>query len=69
MNIIFLIIGWMAQRKKEPSTYQGLSVLAGLAGKLLLGDEALGQQVLEVGMAVAAVIQAGKHEPIKDRDF
>jgi len=69
MNLLLAIIAWMAARKQEPSTYQGLSVLAGLAGKLLLGDEAVGQQVFEAGMAVAAVIQAGKHEPLKGRDF
>lgn len=69
MNILKMVISWLAARKSEPSTYQGLSVLAGLAGKVLLGDEAIGQQVLEAGMAVAAVIQAGKHEPLKGRDF
>lgn len=60
---------WWVQRAQEPSTYQGLSILAGLLGNWLLGSPALGQQALEVGLAVAAVIQVGKAEALPGRDF
>jgi hypothetical protein len=69
MNILVMLATWLMARKSEPSTYQGMSVLAGIAGKFFLNDEALGQQILEVGLAVAAVIQTGKYEPVQGRDF
>ena len=60
---------WFVERAKEPSTYQGLSVLAGLLGNWFLGSSELGIQVLQAGLAVASVIQVGKVEPLAGRDF
>lgn len=60
---------WWLERAKEPSTYQGLSVLAGVLGNYFLGSSEAGQQALTIGLSIASVIQVGKYEPIKDRDF
>jgi hypothetical protein len=60
---------WWIERAREPSTYQGLSVLAGLLGQWCLGSAEAGQQALQVGMAVAALIQVGKVEALPGRDF
>lgn len=60
---------WWLDRVREPSTYQGLSVLAGILGGLIFNDPSVGIKALEVGLAVAGVIQVGKREPIAGRDF
>ena len=60
---------WWLERAREPSTYQGLSVLAGLLGGLLFQDAERGRQLLEIGLAVASVIQVGKAEPLAGRDY
>lgn len=60
---------WWLDRAREPSTYQGLSVLAGVLSSLLVGNPALGPDLLNAGLAVAALIQVGKAEPIQGRDY
>jgi hypothetical protein len=55
---------WWVERSQEPSTYQGLSILAGLFGQWFFGSAELGQQALQCGLAVAAVIQVGKVEAV-----
>lgn len=60
---------WWLERAKEPSTYQGLSILAGLIGQYFFGASEVGQQGLQIGLAVASVIQVGKREPLAGRDF
>ncbi|MCU6435164.1 hypothetical protein LPB67_15410 [Undibacterium sp. Jales W-56] len=60
---------WWLQRAKEPSTYQGLSILAGLLGQAIFHNSEVGQQALQIGLAVASVIQVGKREPLAGRDF
>jgi hypothetical protein len=60
---------WWWERAREPSTYQGLSILAGVVGQFLLGSSELGVQALNVGLAVAGVIQVGKAEAVQGRDF
>jgi hypothetical protein len=69
MNFLITIAAWLVARRAEPSTYQGLSVLAGLAGKVFAGDAVLGQQILEAGMGIAAAIQTVKKEPLEGRDY
>jgi hypothetical protein len=60
---------WWVARSQEPSTYQGLSILAGLVGQWFFGSAEVGQQALQAGLAVAAVIQVGKAEALPGRDF
>ena len=60
---------WWLDRAREPSTYQGLSLLAGLLGQRLFGDGAIGMHALDIGLAIAGVIQVGKREPISGRDY
>lgn len=60
---------WWVDRAREPSTYQGLSMLAGIIGQYVLKDAVLGQHVLEIGLAVAGLIQVGKREPLTGRDY
>ena len=60
---------WWVERAREPSTYQGLSVLAGLVGGLLFHSPDAGRVALEIGLAIASVIQVGKAEPLPGRDF
>jgi hypothetical protein len=60
---------WWVERAREPSTYQGLAILAGLLGQYLLGSGEAGQQALQVGLAVAACVQVGKYEAVPGRDF
>ena len=60
---------WWLERAREPSTYQGLSILAGVFGQFFLGSAELGTQALAVGMAVAGVIGVGKAEAVAGRDF
>ena len=60
---------WWVERAREPSTYQGLCVLAGLLGGWLFHSPEAGRAALEIGLAVASVIQVGKAEPLKGRDY
>lgn len=60
---------WWLERAKEPSTYQGLSILAGLIGQAVFHSGELGQQALHIGLALASVIQIGKKEPLQNRDY
>jgi hypothetical protein len=60
---------WWVDRAREPSTYQGLSILAGLLGQYFLGSTEAGQHALQVGLAVAACVQVGKHEALPGRDY
>lgn len=60
---------WWLDRAREPSTYQGLAMLAGIIGQYLFGNHTLGVHALEVGLAVAGVIGVGKTEAVQGRDF
>lgn len=59
---------WFIERAREPSTYQGLAILAGLLGQTLFGSAEIGVGALELGLAVAAAISVGKREAIPGRD-
>mgnify|MGYP003583202687 CR=1 FL=1 len=61
--------GWWLDRAREPSTYQGLSIIAGALGAWLLKDSEAGQQILQAGLAVAGLIGVGKKEAVTGRDF
>lgn len=60
---------WWLDRAREPSTYQGLSILAGVIGQYLFGSSQVGVHALEIGLAVAGVVQVGKAEAVRGRDF
>lgn len=60
---------WWVERAREPSTYQGLSILAGVLGGWLLNDPEAGVKALQAGLAVAAVINVGKSEAVAGRDY
>lgn len=60
---------WWLDRAREPSTYQGLALLAGLIGQALFGSMEVGHAALEIGLAVAGVIQVGKAEAVEGRDY
>lgn len=60
---------WWLDRAREPSTYQGLSILAGVVSSVLVGNPQLGPDLLNAGLAVAAVIQVGKRERVQGRDY
>lgn len=60
---------WWLDRVREPSTYQGISMLAGVLGQYLFGDSAVGVHALEMGLAVAGAINLGKREAVRGRDF
>jgi hypothetical protein len=60
---------WWLDRAREPSTYQGLSMLAGVIGGLVLGNPEAGITALEIGMAIAGLIGVGKTEAVSGRDF
>lgn len=60
---------WWLDRAREPSTYQGLALLAGVLGQALFGDSALGERALEIGLAIAGVVQVGKAEAVAGRDY
>lgn len=60
---------WWWERAKEPSTYQGLSILFGIIGTHVFGAAALGVNLLDIGLALASVIQVGKAEALPGRDF
>ena len=59
---------WFLDRVREPSTYQGLSLLAGVLGSWALGSPELGIKALELGLAVAGAIGVVKREAIAGRD-
>lgn len=60
---------WWLDRAKEPSTYQGLALLFGVLGQALLGSAMVGQHALDIGLAIAGVIQVGKAEAVAGRDY
>lgn len=60
---------WWLDRVREPSTYQGLSLLAGVIGQFFWGDEMVGRHALDIGIAVSGAIQLGKREAIDGRDY
>lgn len=60
---------WWVERAREPSTYQGLSILAGVVSSMLVGDPHIGPDLLNAGLALAAVIQIRKREPVHGRDY
>ena len=60
---------WWLDRAREPSTYQGLALLAGVLGQALFGDRSIGQHALDIGLAIAGVIQVGKAEAVPGRDY
>lgn len=60
---------WWLDRAREPSTYQGLALLAGVLGQAIFGDKAIGQHALDIGLSIAGVIQVGKAEAVAGRDY
>lgn len=60
---------WWLDRVREPSTYQGIALLAGVLGQWLFGSSQVGVHALEVGLAIAGVIGVGKKEAVQGRDF
>ncbi|MDM0119022.1 hypothetical protein [Variovorax arabinosiphilus] len=60
---------WWVDRAREPSTYQGLSIIAGAIGAWLFKDAAIGEHILQAGLAIAGLIGVGKSEAIAGRDF
>lgn len=60
---------WWLDRAREPSTYQGLALLAGVIGKTLFDDPLIGRNALDVGLAIAGLIQVGKAEAVPGRDY
>ena len=66
---IVVVKKWWLSRAREPSTYQGLSMLAGVIGVMFFGDSMIGIHALEIGLAVAGVIGVGKAEAVEGRDY
>lgn len=62
-------MAWVKERLKEPSTYQGLSILAGIFGQWAFGSAELGSAIFQCGVGVAAAIEVGKKEPLEGRDY
>jgi hypothetical protein len=62
-------MAWVKERLKEPSTYQGLSILAGIFGQWAFGSPAVGEAIFQCGVGLAAAIEVGKREPLEGRDF
>ena len=60
---------WWLDRAREPSSYQGLALLAGLIAQYVFRDATLGTRALDIGLAMAAVIQVGKKEAVAGRDY
>lgn len=60
---------WWLDRIKEPSTYQGLFLLAGVLGQYFFGSAVIGQHALEIGVALAGVVGVGKSEAVAGRDY
>jgi hypothetical protein len=62
-------MAWLKDRLAEPSTYQGLSVLAGIFGQWCFGSAEIGSAIFQAGVGIAAAIEVGKKEPLEGRDF
>lgn len=60
---------WWLDRAREPGTYQGLALLAGVLGQWFFGSSAVGVHALEIGLALAGVVQVGKREAVAGRDY
>lgn len=60
---------WWLDRAREPSTYQGLALLFGVLGQAVFGSALIGQHALDIGLALAGVIQVGKAEAVAGRDY
>ncbi len=60
---------WWLDRAREPSTYQGLSIIAGALGAWLFHDSKTGMDILQAALAVAGLIGVGKKEAVAGRDF
>lgn len=60
---------WWLDRAREPSTYQGLALLAGVIGQAIFGDSNIGRHALDICLALAGVIQVGKAEAVAGRDY
>lgn len=60
---------WWLDRVKEPSTYQGLSLLAGVVGQYFFGSAVAGEHALQIGLAIAGLIGMGKSEAVVNRDY
>lgn len=60
---------WWLERAKEPSTYQGLSLLAGVIGQTFFGSSIIGEHALQIGLALAGVVGVGKSEAVTGRDY
>ena len=60
---------WWLDRAREPSTYQGLLIIAGALGAWLFKDAAIGEHILQAALAVAGLIGVGKKEAVSGRDF
>ena len=44
---------WWLDRAREPSTYQGLALLAGVLGQAQFGGRSIGQHALDIGLGIA----------------
>lgn len=60
---------WTKARLQEPSTYQGVSLLAALLCKMFIPDPAIGQAVLDAGIAIFGAISVVKKESVEGRDY
>ena len=60
---------WWVDRAREPSTYQGLALLAGALGQYFWDDTLIGEKALQIALAVAGLISVGKTEAVKGRDY
>lgn len=60
---------WWLDRAREPSTYQGLSLLAGVIGQMFFGSSLIGEHALQIGLAFAGLIGVGKSEAVTGRDY
>jgi hypothetical protein len=49
-------INWCLERLYEPSTYKGLSLIAGSAGSVMVGGGEMGVLAMQIGIVVAGVI-------------
>ncbi len=64
-----VVKNWWLDRAKEPSTYQGLSLIAGALGQYFFGDTSVGEKSLAAALAIAGVIGVGKKEAVSGRDY
>ena len=60
---------WWVARAREPSTYQGLALLAGAVSQYFYGDTLIGEKALQIALAVAGLISVGKREAVSGRDY